>query len=831
MRKHKYKRGKRLASLLLSGVLVAGGLPVQASEFSAPSAEAELFSSGVEDSYDEESSASASDTASSFYTGETSDTLSDDVAGISSEDSGEAVKPSADPLPEKKLTPTPSVVPSLTETPTVTPILTVTPIPTVTPTPTTTPVPDIDPEKEVMVRFVDGEGQECENLRTVLEWNGFMLLPHVPDQSAPDQWKLEPEEKLNDSITLNGGEILNLKKGESWDDFMQDGVLTFYMPKKCTISLYNNSGTATFPGLELKAYETDSVTLPDPGGTKYVNYGWTDIKGSADVKYELNSEYKVTEDQSLYIVRRTALKVTFLSQTGGSNSTFADLNQTVGKNLTTELPAVPAKTGYQALGWSLNKNATRASYSAGKSLTVTKNLTLYAVYKKLPYAVTFDNNSGTSTSKVYTSLTMYASGNQKITLPEVPKVKGYTNIGWTTSRGGKTPVYEAGSQVKITKATQFYAVRRKSKYYTVNYYLGNGNSNTTYKKLSQTVEEGTLITFPKVPARTGYVNLGWSTKKNATKATTRETYTITKNISFYAVQKKAVQLVLHKADGTVWRTTTIAQGASYTLPGVPNATGYTFMGWSSAGYLKTNSNYKSVNPEYEAEQVISVNGNMDLYAVVFNRASEANLPEEELPQVDIYKYKRVIFVGDSRTEYMENVLKGLGKEVTNHVNFVCEAGKGLSWLQSTGYSELYNLVKNDTNSILQKKTAVIFNFGVNDLKNYKKYVAYYNLIEPILTSKGCELYFMSVNPINRLMLSGAGRADRSEATVRSFNDYLKANLSSAYNYIDMYSYLKSTGYSFASDHYGAGSVDDGLHYTAKTYKRIFAKCIDSLKRR
>ena len=102
------------------------------------------------------------------------------------------------------------------------------------------------------------------------------------------------------------------------------------------------------------------------------------------------------------------------------------------------------------------------------------------------------------------------------------------------------------------------------------------------------------------------------------------------------------------------------------------------------------------------------------------------------------------------------------------------------------------------------------------------YAEYYNWIAPQLKSKGCELYFMSVNPVNRLMLSNAGRADRSEAAVRSFNQYMKANLSSAYTYIDMYSYLKSTGYSFASDHYGTGTVDDGLHYTTRTYKRIFA---------
>ena len=85
--------------------------------------------------------------------------------------------------------------------------------------------------------------------------------------------------------------------------------------------------------------------------------------------------------------------------------------------------------------------------------------------------------------------------------------------------------------------------------------------------------------------------------------------------------------------------------------------------------------------------------------------------------------------------------------------------------------------------------------------------------------------------MNRKMLSNAGRADRSEAELRRMNDYLRENLSSAYTYIDMYSYLKSTGYSFASDHYGAGTIDDGLHYTAATYKRIYAKCLDSLKRR
>ena len=128
-------------------------------------------------------------------------------------------------------------------------------------------------------------------------------------------------------------------------------------------------------------------------------------------------------------------------------------------------------------------------------------------------------------------------------------------------------------------------------------------------------------------------------------------------------------------------------------------------------------------------------------------------------------------------------------------------------------------------SVFEKQTII----PVNDLSKSADYAEYYNWIAPQLKSKGCELYFMSVNPVNRLMLSNTGRGDRSEAAVRSFNEYMKSNLSSDYTYIDMYSYLKSTGYSFASDKYGSGTIDDGLHYTAKTYKRIYAKCMDSLR--
>lgn len=794
MFKRKRRERKRLLCLLLATGMIASETPVWASEFDAPYESVDsfdMFSSGEDDT-------------EIFETGE------------------------PEPVPTVTPTPEPTVtqIPDLTVTPepdeeVTAASATVTPAPSVSAAAVTpTPEPTIDPEKEIEIRFIDGEGKECEDVdRMVVKWETTITLPNVPDPEAPNQWKLEQNEKLNDSICLEGGSKLTLEKKENWDDFMEKDVLKLYMPKKCNVTFWNNSGTGTFK--TVKAYETKEITLPDIVNSAYINYGWTNTAGSGTVKYALNSIYKVTEDVNLYIVRRLSMQITYLSQNGKSNNTFAKLNRTIGKNLKLTLAEVPAKSGYQALGWALTPNATKAKYTAGQQVTVTDDYTLYAVYKKMPYKVTFNNNAGTSTSSSYTSLTVYADQNQKITLPAVPKAKGYTNLGWTTAKGKKKPLYKAGSQVKITKTTRFYAVRRKSKYYTVTYYMGNGKTNSTYKKLTTKVEEGTKVTFAKVPARSGYINLGWSSKKNSTKATAKASYTVTRNITLYAVQKKAVTLTLCKNNGAVYSTTRMAQGSTYKLSGVKDANGYTFMGWSEQAGQK-------VNPDYEAEETITVKKNTTLYAVVFNRSSEDNLSADVLPQVNSYKYKNVVFIGDSRTEYMKNALARAGAN-TNYVKFICKAGEGYSWLTGTAVPQLQELVKNDTNSILSKKTAVIFNFGVNDYNEYAKYAAYYKLIASSLEKKGCELYFMSVNPINRLMLSNTGRADRSEAKIRSFNTYMQKNLPSSYTYIDMYSYLKATGYSFASDKYGAGNIDDGLHYTARTYKRIFTHCLRSLK--
>ena len=189
-------------------------------------------------------------------------------------------------------------------------------------------------------------------------------------------------------------------------------------------------------------------------------------------------------------------------------------------------------------------------------------------------------------------------------------------------------------------------------------------------------------------------------------------------------------------------------------------------------------------------------------------------------------YSKVIFVGDSRTAGIQATLnKQMSSSVTNGVSFVANPGKGLSWFRDTGYAQLIEEIDKTEGS---KPIAVIFNLGVNDLGNAGNYVSYMTSIASTLKSKNCKLFYMSVNPVNSTMITKTGRGARTEAQVREFNSKIRSGLSLDYKYIDMYSVLMKKGYGTNARYDGVDDGDDGLHYTTKTFKRIYYYCITYL---
>ena len=108
-------------------------------------------------------------------------------------------------------------------------------------------------------------------------------------------------------------------------------------------------------------------------------------------------------------------------------------------------------------------------------------------------------------------------------------------------------------------------------------------------------------------------------------------------------------------------------------------------------------------------------------------------------------------------------------------------------------------------------------------------MTYMKSLASTLKKKNCKLFYMSVNPGNSKMMENTGHVVRSEAAVRQFNSTIRSQLAPDYTFIDTYSWLLKNGYGTNASGSGVdNSVDDGLHYTTKTYKRIYYHCLEFL---
>lgn len=629
-------------------------------------------------------------------------------------------------------------------------------LPSVSVTPTAAPEETVKPQILTLI-FKNQNGKVYKELQMQAKIGDTVTLPAVPgrENAIGSGWKLDlsvADEKATQwgsesELTLTLANLYLAGK-------IKDNTLTFYAIQgkdPCVVTFYNNGGTSVFQRFTVSP--GTKITLLDFARDNWKNLGWTSVKGSAKVEYPIWGAYTVNSNVNFYIVRYAERDAVFKKQSGSTNDVFRALAQTVKKGSYITLPNVPEVNGYQTLGWALAPNKTSAKYKEGARVKLDANTTFYAVYKYVGRCtVKFNNNSGTSSSKVYTALNQTVTKSSYFTIPEVPKISGYLGMGWTTKKNGTTVQYKAGDKIKITKS-----------------------------------------------------------------------------MTFYTIRKKSCKVYLYSKNGSLLKTAEVVKNSSYTLPAAMSKNGYTMMGWSK-------KKGQSTNPQYEVGEKIKVTADIKLYSVLFIRSKETDYTSLKLQDVTnglLTKYKRVIFVGDSRTNRMNLSLKTSGYSPSSDgISFVCAEGEGLSWLKASGYNQILSKVGNST-SLRSKPTAIIFNLGVNDLTNASKYVTYMKSIAPELEKRGCKLYYMSVNPINSKNIKYWGKKTRSEEQVRSFNTTIKSKLCSSkesYTYIDTYSYLLKYGYSTNGNNAGFDlpNKDDGLHYTAATSKRIFRYCINYL---
>ncbi len=216
---------------------------------------------------------------------------------------------------------------------------------------------------------------------------------------------------------------------------------------KCGIKLYNENGTLlkdfsnsiSFTDSNVKIWfdlnNEVGYTLTRGTKYKYVLYGVVDGKTYS------------TSTQTFTTKGGYTLSYNANGGTGAPSSQNSLIKYTISST-------TPTRNGYTFLGWSTSSSASSASYSAGDSITISSNTTLYAVWKEVPvyncYELVYDANGGSGAPE-----SLIFEENETIYISEeIPARFGYVFEGWVSEDGFW---YYPGQEAMFFEATVLYA--------------------------------------------------------------------------------------------------------------------------------------------------------------------------------------------------------------------------------------------------------------------------------------------------------------------------------------------------------------------------------------
>lgn len=231
-----------------------------------------------------------------------------------------------------------------------------------------------------------------------------------------------------------------------------------------------SGGTGTAPpssGTYYTAFSTQPIvgnTFTNTNG--YIFGGWNTAANGSGISYSPGSEYTMPGAGTVtlyaqWINPATTYTLTYNAGTNGSG-TAPTLPTTYGSNSTATIlgnigpytNSDPTKTFY---GWNTAADGSGISYSAGSTVTMIANTTLYAQWANATpqYTVTYDANGATG-GTVPASPTNYPGGVQVPILGQGVLTRvGYTFLGWNGSPTGAGSLYAPGYTFESKTATLY----------------------------------------------------------------------------------------------------------------------------------------------------------------------------------------------------------------------------------------------------------------------------------------------------------------------------------------------------------------------------------------
>ena len=210
-----------------------------------------------------------------------------------------------------------------------------------------------------------------------------------------------------------------------------------------TINFDANGGTV---GVEKKwvEYGNPMEFMPTPKREGYTFTGWYTAATGGTKVY---STTKPTKSMTLYAQWK---KITYTINFNANGGTVGVEKKWVDYGNPINFMPTPKREGYTFTGWYTAATGGTKVYSTTKP---TKNMTLYAQWKKNTCTITFNANGG----KVSTTSKTVNGGTAIGTMP-TPTRSGYTFTGWFTAKTGGSKVY---TTTKATANMTLYAQWKK----------------------------------------------------------------------------------------------------------------------------------------------------------------------------------------------------------------------------------------------------------------------------------------------------------------------------------------------------------------------------------
>ncbi|MBQ9931335.1 MAG: InlB B-repeat-containing protein, partial [Firmicutes bacterium] len=359
-----------------------------------------------------------------------------------------------------------------------------------------------------------------------------------------------------------------------------ESTVTLYAQWAADRSITWKDGNGQTIHLDTDHQNGDTVTYDGVVPTKnptaeyeYVWDGWSTSAGGAKV-YDKYPTITVNGDMTFYAhfyTQERTYTVTWVNQTVIHTDTGLGYGDTVVYDGIHPTRTATETEGYFFEGWSTTEEGTK-QYDQVEAIPVTGDMTLYAVFEKVPfYNVNWMSEDGNTTLEADKTLQGYSAAFNGTE----PTKAGHIFDGWSTVKGGEK-VYDKGESFTVSQNTNLYAHFSANKY-TVKW-ISEGSLLKT-----DTVSYGVTPTAPADPkkaqdAQYTYTFAGWDPEVSAVTGDVTYTAVFTPVLRSYDVVWKNWDSIILKSEKVNYGVTPSWTGSTPTRPETETQT-WTFIGW------------------------------------------------------------------------------------------------------------------------------------------------------------------------------------------------------------------------------------------------------------